>query len=208
MSSTRPLMTRPRATGLAAVVVLALGGLTACGGDDGASGSGGEGFNDADVAFAQDMVPHHAQAVQMAQMVDGQDVSPEVAALAADIEAAQAPEIETMTGWLEEWGEEVPDTSMMGMDHSGMEGMEGMEGMDMDMPGMMSSEEMAELDAATGAAFETMWLEMMIEHHEGAIEMAQAEQEDGEYAPAIALAEEIEAAQTEEIAVMEELLAR
>ena len=120
-------------------------------------------------------------------------------------EAAQAPEIETMTGWLEEWGEEVPDTSMMGMDHSGMDGMEGM---DMDMPGMMSSEEMAELDAATGAAFETMWLEMMIEHHEGAIEMAQAEQEDGEYAPAIALAEEIEAAQTEEIAVMEELLAR
>jgi len=71
---------------------------------------------------------------------------------------------------------------------------------------MMSAEEMAELEAASGTEFERMFLTMMIEHHEGAIEMAQTEQEDGEYADAIALAEEIEKAQTVEIAMMNELL--
>jgi uncharacterized protein (DUF305 family) len=76
----------------------------------------------------------------------------------------------------------------------------------MDMPGMMDDEEMAELASASDAEFEDMFLTMMIEHHEGAIEMAKAEQEDGQYSPAIKLAEEIEAAQTAEIDTMQALL--
>ena len=163
-------------------------------------GAGSE-HNDADVAFATQMIPHHAQAVEMAEMVDGEDVDPEVAELAADIEAAQAPEIETMTGWLEEWGEEVPATDGM----SGMSGMgEDHEGHD--MAGMMSPADMEALADADGEEFQTMWLEMMIEHHRGAIEMAATEQEDGEYDDAVELAARIEETQASEIATMEDLL--
>jgi uncharacterized protein (DUF305 family) len=163
---------------------------------DQSSTSNGEAasHNDADVTFATDMIPHHAQAVEMANLVDGKDVDPAVQQLAADIQAAQGPEIETMTGWLEEWGAAVPE-SMEGMDMSG------------DMPGMMSPDDMAALAAADGADFQMMWLTMMIEHHQGAIEMAQTEQSDGEYAPAVELAGQIESAQTAEIAQMEDLLA-
>jgi len=177
--------------------------LTACG-DDTDSAAGSAGHNEADVTFAQDMIPHHAQAVQMSKMAIDNADSEEVRALAEDISAAQAPEIETMTGWLEDWDEEVPDTSMMSGDMGDMEGMD-ME--DMDMPGMMSSEEMKGLDAASGSDFDQMFLTMMIEHHEGAIEQAQTEQADGESAEAVDLAAEIEQAQTEEIATMEDLLA-
>lgn len=182
---------------LASAAVLA-GVLVGCGSDD--NGSSGDSHNDADIAFATDMIPHHAQAVEMAELVDGKDVDPEVQQLAADIEAAQAPEIKTMTGWLEDWDEDVPDTSTSGMDHGGMDSSS-------DMPGMMSEDDMTAL-AAAGAEFQTMWLTMMTEHHQGAIEMAQAEQEDGEYEPAITLAGEIESAQSDEITLMEDLLAR
>ena len=175
--------------------------LTACG-EDADSAAGSAGHNEADVTFVQDMIPHHAQAVQMSKMAIDNADSEEVRALAEDISAAQAPEIETMTGWLEDWDEEVPDTSMMSGDMGDMEGME-----DMDMPGMMSSEDMMDLDAASGSAFDEMFLTMMIEHHEGAIEQAQTEQADGESAEAVDLAAEIEEAQTEEIATMEDLLA-
>lgn len=199
-----------RATAGLAGAIITLSALTACGSDDGSDSSSAD-HNDQDVAFATDMIPHHAQAVEMAAMVDGKDVSAELTELATDIKAAQAPEIETMSGWLKDWDEPVPDTSMGSM--GGMEG-EDMEGMDhsgmdgMDMPGMMSEEDMTALENADGEAFETMWLEMMVEHHKGAVEMAQTEQSDGKFQPAIDLADEIEAGQTEEISVMEDLLAR
>jgi hypothetical protein len=79
---------------------------------------------------------------------------------------------ETMTGWLESWGEGVPDSIMGGNDHGAMD--------HGDMPGMMSEEQMATLEDASGAEFDELFLRMMIEHHEGAIEMAQIEQADGE----------------------------
>ena len=185
---------------LAALLLAGALTMTACGGDTGDAAASGH--NDADVTFAQDMIPHHAQAVQMSKMAIDNADSEEVRALAEDISAAQAPEIETMTGWLGDWDEEVPDTSMMSGDMGDMEGME-----DMDMPGMMSSEEMKGLDGASGSDFDQMFLTMMIEHHEGAIEQAQTEQADGESAEAVDLAAEIEEAQTEEIATMEDLLA-
>lgn len=185
---------------VAPLVALGLA-LTACGGDDSGSGAGSEDHNDQDVSFATEMIPHHAQAVKMSEMAVENAESQEVKDLAEDISAAQGPEIETMSSWLEAWGEDVPDTGsdMGGMDHDGMDGME-------DMPGMMSSEEMDELESASGSAFDELFLSMMIEHHEGAIEMAQTEQADGENPDAIDLAETIEETQASEIETMRELL--
>lgn len=156
-------------------------------------------FNDADVAFATQMVPHHAQAIEMVTMTDGRTLDPEVRALADEIRAAQAPEVETMTDWLVAWGEEVPETSL---DHvnagHGDDGSHDL-GDVADMPGMMSGAEMDELDAAPDGEFQELWLEMMREHHDGAVEMARTEQEDGENPDAVALAERIETSQEAEI---------
>lgn len=186
--------------------------LTACGGTSDSTGSGktttSSDHNDQDVAFATEMIPHHAQAVEMSQIAAANAQSPEVKALAAGISAAQGPEIEQMSSWLEAWGEKVPETGdgmgdMRGMDHSGSGTMSGTE----DMPGMMNTEEMAELEAASGATFDEMFLTMMIKHHRGAIEMARTQQAEGEYPAAIEMAKAIEKAQTREIQTMETLLA-
>lgn len=178
---------------LAVVAALTVAG---CGSDStGSTTSSGEQFNDADVAFAQSMIPHHEQAVEMAAMAQERASSDKVKQLADKIEAAQGPEIDTMTGWLEDWGQEVSSDSMGGMDHSGG-----------DMSGMTSGADMEDLGTATGAEFDRKFLTMMIEHHTGAVEMARTEQQDGENPDATALAEEIEAAQTAEIDQMEDLL--
>jgi uncharacterized protein (DUF305 family) len=184
--------------------------------------AGGEGeeapHNEADVAFAQMMIPHHEQAVVMSQLAPDRAEDEQVLELAEQIEAAQAPEIEEMTGWLEDWGEEVGGHDMDDMDMEEGEDMgdmdmeegEDMGDMDMDdssMPGMMSDEEMTELEGLSGAAFDVMFLEMMIAHHEGALEMAETEIADGEFPDAIALAETIIETQEAEIEEMEGLLA-
>ncbi|MEJ7795271.1 MAG: DUF305 domain-containing protein [Nocardioides sp.] len=180
-----------------AAPMLALGlTLTACS-DSGDTDEVSAAHNDQDVAFATDMIPHHAQAVEMADLAADRAGSQDVKDLAENISAAQGPEIEQMSAWLEAWGEEVPDTA------GGMEGMEGME----DMPGMMSSADMESLETASGAEFDEMFLSMMVEHHQGAIEMAQTEQSEGENPEAIDLAETIEETQTEEMSSMEDLLA-
>ncbi|EFQ82868.1 hypothetical protein HMPREF0063_12077 [Aeromicrobium marinum DSM 15272] len=180
------------ATLLAAVALLA----GACSGSD-PSADGG--FNDADVAFAQDMIPHHRQAVEMAELAADRSTDPEILGLADEIIAAQGPEIAMMSGWLEQWGEDVPDdmSGMSGMDHGG----------DMSMPGMMSAEQMSDLMDSSGAEFDRLFLEQMIVHHEGALEMALRQQSEGEFAEAVALAREIEQTQTAEITRMQDLLA-
>ncbi len=178
-----------RTTLTAAVLTASLLTLAACGNDDNDTAAG---HNDADVTFAQQMIPHHQQAIEMAELAETRAESPEVKDLAADIEAAQDPEIETMTGWLESWGEDVSPSGEHGGGH--------------DTAGMMSEDDMADLEAASGAEFDQMFLTMMIEHHEGAIEMAKTEQSEGEYADAVELAEDIEMAQTEEIQTMQGLL--
>ncbi|WP_040339476.1 DUF305 domain-containing protein [Candidatus Blastococcus massiliensis] len=158
-------------------------------------------FNNADVSFVQGMIPHHRGALEMAQLADGRAQDPRVLDLASRIEAAQEPEIENMTAWLEEWGEPVPeeteDQGMGGMDHGSMGGS--------DMEGM-SEEDMTSLEAASGAEFDRMFLEMMIEHHRGAVDMAQTEIDDGTYPGAVQMAEDIVASQTAEIEEMETLL--
>jgi uncharacterized protein (DUF305 family) len=171
--------------------------LAACGDDstesaDSTASASPRGHNEADVEFATDMIQHHSQALEMVNMAIGGDLRPEVAQLADDIMAAQTPEVTTMTTWLEEWDEEIPETSM---DHSG----HGTN--DMDMPGMASMEDMSALESASDAEFEQMFLMMMTEHHEGAIEMAETELADGQSAKAKKLAQQVIDSQTAEIEV-------
>lgn len=188
---------------LAAVALLVTAGLTlaACGEDtdsDATNNDSSSAFNDADVTFAQQMIPHHEQAVEMAQMAQGRASSEEVLSLAGDIEAAQGPEIDTLRGWLETWGEEVPASGMehgdMGHDSGGT------------MSGMMDEEQMSDLMAASGGDWDQLFLEMMTEHHEGAIEMAEVEVDQGENPDAVALAEKIISDQQAEITQMQQLL--
>ena len=197
---------------LSALTLTAALALTAaaCGNDDASTGTASEvsttEHNDADVEFASNMLQHHAQALAMVDLTIDRPLDPEVLQLAEQIRDAQAPEIETFTDWLSDWDEEVPETVR---DHSNA-------GHDMDdmgdsmndenMPGMMTSDDMGALEDASDAEFQTMWLEMMIEHHEGAVEMAKAEQGDGQYKPAIDVAGNIVESQTGEIETMKGLL--
>lgn len=173
--------------------------LAACGSSPAKSttaASGGS-HNAADVTFAQEMIPHHGQAIEMAQMAAGRAAAPEVKALAARIQAAQDPEIEAMSGWLRSWGEDVPSTAMSHGDHSSMS-----------MPGMMTGDEMNDLMAKAGATFDRAFLTMMTDHHQGAIDMARSEQDKGSYGPAKDLAGRIVKDQQAEIDQMAALLAK
>lgn len=177
--------------------------------------------NDADVAFAQGMIPHHEQAVEMSDMLLGkQGVDPAVVALANTIKAAQAPEIEQMQGWLQQWGAAMPSTSSSGMPGHNMPG-HSMPGHDMsgggmgEMPamgggghGMMSEEDMAALQNAQGAEAGKLFLEQMIEHHEGAVTMAKQEIDDGQFPAAVDMARSIVTSQQAEIEDMRALLDR
>jgi uncharacterized protein (DUF305 family) len=157
-------------------------------------------FNDADVTFLTDMYPHHAQALEMATMVDGRSTNQAVIDLATQIKGAQQPEMDTMTGLLTSFGKPTPstDSSMGGMDMSGTSG----------MSGMMSSDDMTRLGTLSGAAFDKTWLTMMTEHHSGAVDMANVELSDGSNTDAKTLATAIITAQNAEIATMKGLLAQ
>ncbi|MEN9644042.1 MAG: hypothetical protein RL238_711 [Actinomycetota bacterium] len=151
-------------------------------------------FNAADVEFAQGMIPHHEQAIEMADMALDPNVgaSADVVTLATAIQAGQDPEITLMRGWLDAWGQPA---------------MEDMEGHDMSsMVGMMSAEDMDELGTLTGVEFDKAWLEMMIAHHEGAITMAEDVKANGKNADVATLADAVIAAQTTEIETMTALL--
>lgn len=212
MNSTRSLVRRTvavAAAGAAAVVLAACGGSgDSSAGHDGhtsasasvspsASASASQGRHDAaDVAFAKGMVPHHRQAVDMAGLAPSRAQSPEVKKLAEDIEKAQGPEIKTLSGWLTSWGEEVPAEGAM--DHS-MHG---------DSGGMMTTKDMEKLEKASGKAFDTAFLEMMVQHHEGAVAMARTEKADGAFPDATAMADSIITSQSAEITRMNTLLGR
>lgn len=192
---------------LSAVLLAVTLGLAGCGADSSSDATGSDtgsshaGFNDADVAFATGMIPHHAQALTMVDMTQGRTLSPQVADLAEAIRNAQTPEIEQMSQWLTDWGQPIPETMR---DHSNADS--GMDMGDTNMPGMMTQQEMDDLDNASDAEFEDMWLSMMVQHHQGAVEMATAEVENGEYQPAIDLAKSIIASQNVEIEQMQKLL--
>ena len=159
--------------------------------------------NDADVTFASGMIPHHESAIAMAQMAADRAADPRVEDLAARIAAAQAPEIETMSGWLADWGAgasgSAADDGMGGMDHGGMD--DGGMG-----DGNMGGMDTGALAGMSGTEFDRMFLTMMIEHHRSAVQMAETEAADGQNPDAIALAKSIRDSQTAEIAEMQQLL--
>jgi uncharacterized protein (DUF305 family) len=153
-----------------------------------------EAHNDADVMFAQHMIPHHQQAIEMSDMLVGKHgIDRRVVELASQITAAQGPEIQQMQGWPTQWG--TPS-------------MPPMSGHDMpEMQGMMSGADMTALQNAQGAEASKLFLTQMIAHHEGAITMAQTEIKDGQYPPAVDLAHAIVTSQQQEIDTMKGILA-
>lgn len=157
---------------------------------DSSASSESAAFNDQDVMFAQMMLPHHEQAVEMSDtfIAKGDSVDSDVLALAETIKDEQGPEIEQLTTWLDDWGQ---DTSAS-MDHS--------------MDGMMSESDMTALEDAEGAEASRLFLEQMTEHHKGAVDMAQQEVDGGENPDAVEMAKNIVESQTAQIDQMESLL--
>ena len=155
-------------------------------------------FNDDDVMFAQMMIPHHQQAVEMSTLAETRAQDPELKHLAAQIKAAQQPEITMMTGWLTAWGQPTSmptDTPNMGHGHGGVSG-------------MMAPEEMTQLAAASGIQFDRLYASMMIAHHDGAIQMARDESFKGANPDARALAKAIIKSQTDEVATLQAIVQR
>ncbi|MDP5182111.1 DUF305 domain-containing protein [Blastococcus sp. BMG 814] len=200
--------TTARLTGLTAALLTGALVLAGCADDPDAAGHGSmmsgssspagasaeqAQFDDADVAFAREMIPHHRQAIAMAELAEGRATDPRVLDLTARIQAAQDPEIQTLTGWLDQWGADHMD----GMGHDGMG----------HGAGMMSERDMHALMSAGGTEFDRRFLEQMIVHHTGAVQMAETQIADGRDADAIALAEAIRDSQSAEIAEMQQLLA-
>lgn len=226
MTAHTPALRRRLRRRMAMVSTVAAGGLllAACGGNDMEGMDHGSGssasasatptqtagdnpapgaFNDADVMFAQMMIPHHEQALEMAELADGRVSDAEIKTLAADIEKAQDPEIQTMRSWLKAWGKpESAEGGGHGMDH-GSAGTD-----DSGMSGMMSEEDMQRLEAAKGTEFDRMFAEMMIEHHKGAITMAEDEQKNGRNATAKKLAADVVKTQSAEVEKFEKILDR
>ncbi|WP_405860239.1 DUF305 domain-containing protein [Streptomyces sp. NBC_00090] len=153
-------------------------------------------FNDADVMFAQMMIPHHEQALEMAELADGRAEDPGVKKLVAAIEQAQDPEIRKMKSWLKGWGR--PESAGHGAGGGGGHG----------MAGMMSEQDMKELAATKGKAFDRKFAELMIAHHDGAVAMAKEEQKNGRNATAKQLADDVVRTQSTEIAELRKILDR
>jgi uncharacterized protein (DUF305 family) len=142
--------------------------------------------SDADVTFTQNMIPHHQQAIEMAELVDGHTDRPELQELADGIVTSQRQEITQMQGWLRGWGK--PEMPSEGHGGHG----------DTEMPGTMSEADMRRLMEATGTEFDLAFVEMMAAH-QGAIDMANAELKDGSLPEVTRLAEQIIDAQQDEI---------
>ncbi|MDQ0260171.1 DUF305 domain-containing protein [Sinomonas atrocyanea] len=156
-----------------------------------AASTSGTAFNAQDVMFAQMMIPHHEQAVEMSDiMLAKPGLDGRVSALAQKIKGAQAPEIATLKGWLGAWNQPgaMPGDAGHGMD------------------GMLSGEDLGKLRAADGRQASRLFLSQMIAHHEGAVAMAQTERAGGSHRDAVAMASSIVDSQSAEIESMKSLL--
>jgi uncharacterized protein (DUF305 family) len=151
------------------------------------------GYNADDVAFATNMIPHHQQAVDLSAMVPDRSTNAGLVALAQQISAAQQPEIDVMKVFLVQWNEN-PDTNSGHAGHGNA------------MQGMVDAATMTKLESLTGAAFDKLWLESMIGHHQGAIEMANAEIANGDNVDAKDLAKNIVTTQEAEIGQMKQMV--
>jgi uncharacterized protein (DUF305 family) len=150
-------------------------------------------FNDADASFMRMMIPHHAQALEMSELARTRASDEDVLSLARRIEGAQGPEIRSMSSWLASRGLALPEAG----EHSGHSSGP--------MMGMLTEEQMAELEAARGAEFDRLYLAGMIQHHQGAVDMAGEELEAGSDLLALELAADISTGQLAEIRRMEDL---
>lgn len=184
-----------------AAAVLAVGGLAGCSSHGSMPGVVAEslpaGVSATEVEFAQGMIPHHRQALVMAEYAATRAASPEVKELASQIRAAQDPEIAQMTAWLTAWNQPQPAADSHLEDHSSHGS----------MAGMATPEQLEALEAASGEEFDRLFLELMIAHHEGALDMAEPVR-GSSVAEVAELAEAVIAGQTAEIAEMKALLAR
>lgn len=153
----------------------------------------------ADVGFARDMIQHHGQAVQLAELIRDRTDDPAIRTLALDISLTQQAQIGMMQGWLRLWGRRPTDigSTMAWMGHptSGP------------MPGMASNEDVDRLTELDGPAAEDLFLRLMIAHHEGGVLMAEAGRDLAEVAPVRTLADTIASSQAAEIDYIEQLLA-
>lgn len=198
------MTTRTLVSARIAAAALLLVALTGCGQDAPAptqarrTTANGEVFNDTDVEFASQLIPHHAAALTMVDLTRGRRVSPELAQLAEAIQTDHPAEIEQMVDWLDSWGEPIPAT-MRDHTNAGHHGTGEIPADSADIPGMVTAEQLRALKKARGEAFETLWLQIMVEHHQGAIAMAATERADGVYAPAVQLAETIQKSQEAQI---------
>ena len=153
------------------------------------------GFNADDVAFATNMIPHHQQAVDLPALVPDRSTNPELIELAQQIAAAQEPEIDTMKVFLVQWNENPDDDTRQWRTAATAR-----------WQGMVDEATMAQLETLKGAEFDTLWLQSMIGHHQGAIEMAKAELANGQNVDAKQLAQNIINAQQAEIDQMKQML--
>ncbi|MFE7298629.1 DUF305 domain-containing protein [Streptomyces sp. NPDC057579] len=221
----RPRARRLALTGLAAAAALS---LAACGGTTGGDHKDGAGHGgkpsatagstagnpapgpvgDTDVMFAQMMIPHHQQALEMARLADGRAADPEIKKLVAAIKQAQDPEIQRMRSWLTAWGKPESAGAMPGMAHGSGSMDHGSTGHGSTMSGMMSDKDMKELKAAKGRDFDRKFASMMIDHHKGAIDMAKDEQRRGRNATAKKLADDVVRTQAAEVAELNKILDR
>ena len=208
---------RPRRglTGLL-VAVIAVALLAAGGGLAVALGIGrtdSPAADSVDAGFARDMSQHHLQAVEMANLAATRSQDAEVQRLAFDISATQTNQVGRMQGWLTLWGLPLTGGDVMSWMSDGAMAGHDMAGMDMGtatdgavMPGMATEAELAELRSLSGTEFDVMFLQLMMRHHVGGLEMAQYGEEHAEQPAVRSPAGSIVAAQSAETATMEQML--
>lgn len=187
------LMLTPPATAQAQQSMPAMAGM---GAHDSIAIPAGALYTVADVRFMQGMIAHHSQAIYMSRMAEAHKASPRLLRLAKKIDQSQVAEIGMMRGWLRQNGQFAPDTSSWRT---------------MSMPGMLTKEQLATLDAATGPAFDRAYLTLMIQHHEGALEMVKellATPRAGQEVNVNVFANDVVSVQTAEIGIMREMLSQ
>jgi uncharacterized protein (DUF305 family) len=151
------------------------------------------GYNADDVAFATNMIQHHKQAIELSALAPDRSTNPQLIALANQISAAQQPEVNVMKVFLVQWNEN-PDANSGHAGHGDA------------MQGMVDAATMSKLESLKGAEFDKLWLESMISHHQGAIEMAKAEIANGDNADAKSMAQNIVTTQEAEVGQMKQML--
>ena len=156
-----------------------------------ASTDGRDSYNQTDVTFASELIPHHRQSLQMVRMVERRDVDPKLKGFAAQLRVTQAVEIESMLSWLRDWDVAVPS---------------GDPSVGTGQPGTVTAADLAALQGSTGADFEREWLRLMIRQHEDAIAIAEVENAEGEYPYAVALANTVMVGQASQVRTMELML--